>query len=318
MPDKRLADQMMSITVGITNGLDTEEFALFAMRTCIATASFPERLRFLIAVPAEADTSRFRKTFKHEHAEIIFVSNDGLVPNFMRNSFAHCRSLQRLFEQMSTPIGMFCDCDAAFLKHGWDRELGKYLDAATPIIGTAYSNVPIQFLQKISGEPARIYKYQNFPNVVACLFVVERLREIKIDFENLERQANKTTHEVLVSDQEPLLRLAEIPVGGKWMLDTGFDLPLKIKAAGGSGIPINCLQAGSGMVLDLPDHMILEDGHEFPAASEEYQLNGDPIFAHFGKASRRSFGSLEAKHWRDRVKHYIGMEMTNPNGLERQ
>lgn len=307
-----MANKPADITIGITNGPDTERFALFAMQTCIATADFPKRLKFTIAVPAEADMSRFQATFKQLDPEIFSVSNDGLSANFMRNSFAHCRSLQRLFERMKTPLGMFCDCDVAFLKQGWDLEMESCLDTSIPIIGTAYPEHPVEFLREIRGQRARVYKYQNFPNVVTCLFLVERLRELGVDFENLERQAGKTDQEVLISEQEPLLQMAEIPAGGKWMLDTGFDLPLKIKGAGGSGIPIKNLSAGDGKVLQQSGRMTLDDGYAFPAGSEEYQLNGEAIVTHFGKASRRDFGSPEAEHWRDQVKRYISAQSMNP------
>ena len=93
--------------------------------------------------------------------------------------------------------------------------------------------------------------------------------------------------------------LAGIPEGGRWFVDSGFDLPLRLRKAGADGIPLAYVPARDGVVLG-PWVASLEsesDRIERGTQSEEYHLDGTPIFAHFRKASRRGFDSGYVQAW---------------------
>ena len=226
----------------------------------------------------------------------------------MKNGLAHCRGLQILYQLFETKLAILCDNDAAFLDHGWDRRLVNLLSETVVIVGTAYPQTPVEHLALPQGVAKPIFKYQRFPNVIACLFDVASMRQAGIDFLRHEQMAEKNGFMPILLDDPELTRLAGVPDGAFWLLDTGFDLPVRVRKAGRDGLalPLQSMTESGLLAHDLPRRMT--DGTVLPGGSEVYCLGQRPMFSHFGKASRRSFQSKEAQSWVDAVERWIGDE----------
>ncbi|MCR9177633.1 MAG: hypothetical protein NXI19_16730 [Alphaproteobacteria bacterium] len=301
------------LTIGITNGPDTAGFAAFAIETALAMARHPERIRFLITIPSDADPAPFHDQLARPGVEFMAVSNADLPDGFMHNGSAHCRALQRLLEAMDTPLGLFCDCDIAFVASDWDLTLERRLSPKTPMIGAGYPAAPVEFYADLTGRPEPAYKYQGFPNVIACMFLVDRFRDLGVDFGTMERLAKAKEAEVIVIEDPDICALVGIPEGGRWFVDSGFDLPLRLRKAGADGVPLTYVPARDGTVLGplVASVKSETDRIERGTQSEEYHLDGAPIFAHFRKASRRGFGSTYMQHWLAHIRAHVRTAQTD-------
>lgn len=299
-------DCLPDIFVGIPCAPNCERFAALVIDTARRTATEPQRLVFHLAVPNEASESAYGALAETTGAIIHPVSLNDLPPIKIRNSIAHCRGLQVLLDAMDTKFGMFCDNDIAFLRKGWDIKLTELLSGEKIIVGSTYPNTPLTHIA-IENRPdnPKVLKYQNFPNVIACLFKVDALKSTGFNFNSLEKILRKNDFKPVLLDQEDALRSAGLDSSCIWMLDTGFDLPLKVRRAGFEAVNLEFVESGEGLVFDGPLLKRLTDGTVFDESSEEYQLDDIPFFTHFGKASRRSFHSEEARLWIGAVERWL-------------
>ena len=249
------------ITLGVPCGPSTSDFAQFLLETVWRTVSDTALFSVLLAVPTTEEMGPYEEVAKEFGGRVVEVDLGGLPEIWsVRGGLAHGRGLQRLFEEMRTPYGMFCDVDSAYVMPRWDEQLIKYISKNCIVIGSPYSDRPHRRL--IDGEDISeksLYRYQNFPNAISFLFDVVRFREIGIDFLGLERlvaekvlqkeAGDRDPANLIVTDTPGMLDLVGVPPDGLWMLDTGFDLPLRIKRAGFSGYPLTQIFAGEGKIL---------------------------------------------------------------------
>ena len=81
--------------------------------------------------------------------------------------------------------------------------------------------------------------------------------------------------------------------------DVGWEMPVKIKAAGYDGIPLDLISPRQEKTQSLMKFMT-ED-----MRGEEYQLNGIPICTHVGRSSSRDFNDPIVKKWATRVNQWV-------------
>lgn len=264
---------MDKIQIGVALSLNSEKYLGFLAWSACMTASDVGRLHFILGLNganAEMigsiadDIIRYGAT-----ATIVDACVEGGY-----GSMNHGKSLDIIFQHMDTgSIGMFVDCDVAFLKKGWDTiMLSKLLDKNV-IVGAEYD-----------GE-----KYRGFPNVICAMFNVWSIALNDISF----KPEGTTT---LFGES---LELYGYPTGSEpitIILDTGSELPRKLKTAGLTGTPMPLFRA------DQQGAIFMKSG----IRGEEYQLDGEPLLTHLGRSYTREFGVNEhAVAWEKCVREWI-------------
>lgn len=294
------------ITVCVPAGPGTGDFTDFVVDTALRCAARPDAIAFIVALPDYVDPAEFEAVSARPNVTRITVPLEDLAKVHSFNSLAHCRALGAMLKRIETPIGMFVDCDAAFVRHGWDLELPALLDDQIKMVGTAYPSAPTEATLIDPAHAGRaIYKFQNFPNVVGCLFDATALGGTNLNFGALEKQVLANGGKPVFIDDEDLKIAANIPEGAIWYCDTGFEVPILFHKRGWQTIALEMVPSGAGAVLTEKLEKILREGERFPGVSEEYQLHGVPYLVHFGKASRRDSNSDEANKWRQAVENWI-------------
>lgn len=241
-----------------------------------------------------ADIDRVRDVTRDLNVD-IFVAK----PEESYSSMNHGTCLDIIFERMDSEYGMIIDCDVAFLKEGWDVVMVKALDDENVIIGAEYD-----------GD-----KYLNFPNVICAMFKTRVLKDLGISFkpESSHRGMGLLTGEALKVygwDRVPGREKAAAII-----LDTGSELPRKIKDAGLSGIPMQLFRAPEDENQKLfPVHafggVVLAPARvEFMVPGlrgEEYQYQGEVYCTHLGRSYTREFGvDPFAVAWEKRVREWL-------------
>lgn len=113
-------------------------------------------------------------------------------------------------------------------------------------------------------------KYLKFPNAIFMLFNTKIFKSLDISFK---------------PSSPPR--------------DVGWEMPVKIKAAGYDGIPLDLISPRQEKTQSLMKFMT-ED-----MRGEEYQLNGIPICTHVGRSSSRDFNDPIVKKWATRVNQWV-------------
>lgn len=183
----------------------------------------------------------------------------------------HGACLDRVFERISTTYAMLVDCDIAFIEPNWDSLMLAKLNDRDVIVGAEYDG----------------QKYKRFPNVIGAMFETRVLKDLNISFmpEGRTTLHDENLHVYGYDGNEPVTII----------LDTGSELPRKIKAAGYNGVPMPIFRSGA-------EGAVFMDG----IRGEEYQLDGSPIFTHLGRSYTRVFGVDEhAIAWEKKVRQWI-------------
>ena len=270
------SDDSMKLQVGIALAKNSEKYLKFLMWTIDQTALRPERIQYVLGLIG-ADRDAVERAVERHDAIIVDAQVDGGY-----GSQNHGECLDKIFSCMTSRYGILMDCDIAFLHIGWDDEMLSRItrsdegDGRSIIIGAEYD-----------GE-----KYRGFPNVICAMMDVWEIKGLGVSF---KPEGRKT----LTGDE---LTTYGYPIEGgpvSILLDTGSELPRKVKAAGMRGIPLPILRAGS------PGARFMKD----PMRGEEYQLVGCypvPVFTHLGRSYTREFGvDPHAILWEQRVREYI-------------
>lgn len=255
---------MLEIGIALSN--NSERYLEFLIETIKLTAA--ERYRFVLGVNHGADIDSVQNIVK-----IAGVSADVFDAKIDSGygSLNHGLCLDLIFKRMHTEFGMLVDCDVAFLAHNWDYAMRSKLVGDVVIVGAEYD-----------GD-----KYKKFPNVIGAMFKTEIIRSLGISFIP-EGQRTLAKNELSIYGYE-----GNDPIS--IILDTGSELPRKIKAAGFSGLPMPIFRADHPLAKFMSTDV----------RGEEYQLDGIPLFTHLGRSYTRKFGvNQEAIAWETLVRKY--------------
>lgn len=203
-------------------------------------------------------------------------------PDESYGSRNHGKCLDIVFDRMCPDnLGMIIDCDVAMLKKDWDVTFEHALVGENVIIGTEYDGA----------------KYLGFPNVICAMFRTDVLKELDVSF--VPESSGMTGIEGDLLDVYGY----DDPDGGRrvsLILDTGSELPRKLKGAGYTGTP---LQLYRPSVKEHVDRMkFMQAGMN----GEEYQLDGEVYCSHIGRSYTRKFGQGVVERWVDCVVDRIG------------
>ena len=262
---------MEKIQIGIPCGRNCEKYVELLLETIKKTVSNLEFIEINDTCVNKLFLADLMKDFSHFKI-IEDVSGEG-------HSVGHAYCLNSLLENMDSKFGMFIDCDVAMLKKNWDTELRQLLNEKNVVLGSEYD-----------GE-----KYSNFPNVVFCIFRVDILKKLKLSFSS----PGDNGKPIYITIDKKNKDIFGGSIGSKILLDTGWELPYKLKTAGYSGTPLN---------LVSPRHKSTHCNMKFmkkDMRGEEYQLGGVPICTHVGRSYTRPFGDPIVVKWRKRVAEWL-------------
>lgn len=186
---------------------------------------------------------------------------------------SHGEALNILFESMTHDVCGFIDCDVVMLMKHWDNILTRYLTGDAAIIGSEY-------WQK--------NKYGNFPNVIFCLFKRKLLEDCHVDFSPYNFYRVNCN---LMAD------IYSRPVGHKLLLDTGYELPLKLKSNGYEGVCLTPIRSFARKAV------VRTRKHK--KAGEEYHLDGKPVCTHFRRCAEFKYTHRRVSEWRKNIMYYL-------------
>jgi len=258
------------IQIGIPCGINCEYYVDFLLRTLYKTTSAKDDIEILFGV------SDYSVNMDHIDSKRFFDYKVIDAYGDTSGSIGHGKCLDVIFAHMDSEYGMFVDCDVAFLENGWNEKFMECLDDRIVIVGTEYDGA----------------KYLKFPNVVCCLFRTQVLKDVNVVFGVPPRKIKVSVVDANLYGRK---------VGDSILLDTGSELPLKLKTAGYDGValPLVRLNDKGGMQV-VP--VFLKDG----LRGEEYHLNGRPMLTHIGRSLTRDFCKDEIViKWRQEVERWI-------------
>ena len=133
-------------------------------------------------------------------------------------------------------------------------------------------------------------KYKNFPTAYFCMFKTDILRKMNISFMPLSLgHKNK-----IVIDLEQASSFCR-NVGSAIIIDTGWELPYKLKKNGYGGYNLSTVECGSEKSIFTKK-----------IAVTEYHLDGELIATHIGRATSRNFMTDPmAIEWRAAVENWF-------------
>lgn len=255
------------LQIGVALAQNAEEYLRFLVWTLDRTCVMPRR--FILGVNEGADIDVVKSIIDGHDADVFDARVSGGY-----GSMNHGMCLDAIFNRMSTGLGMLVDCDVAFLQQGWDAEIASLIvrDGAT-IVGAEYD-----------GD-----KYLGFPNVICAMFNVGDIAAAGVSF----MPEGMIT---LDSTNCELYGYSASQCPRTIMLDTGSQLPRKLKLAGRRGIPMPIFRSGHKLARFMIEGL----------RGEEYQLAGTPICTHLGRSFTRPFGvDSNAIAWEKRVREFI-------------
>ena len=262
---------MSCIELGIALSLNAEAYLEFLLWTINVTVSDISRLKLLLGVNHGADRQKIETIAEHSGCKFeVFDAN----PNSQYSSDNHGRALDMIFQKMSGPCGMLVDVDIAFLRKDWDILLENQLNENNPIVGTEYDG----------------QKYLGFPNVICAMFTPEILRKCNVSFIPEGNNLKIDNATASIYGRQP---------GDVILLDTGSELPRKLKAANLNGKTLSLHRESSVTRKFMTEGL----------RGEEYQLDGAPILTHIGRSYTRKFGvDQHAIDWERRVREWLQHE----------
>lgn len=248
------------IQIGIALSKNSEKYLEFLLWTISKTAALP--IKYYLGVNHGASFEEIKHIASNVDAEVF----DAFIDSGY-SSLNHGLCLDIIFSKMESGIGMLVDCDVAFIEKNWDVLMLSKLNDKCAIVGAEYD-----------GD-----KYLQFPNVICAMFVVDVLKKLDISF--------KSNGSVFLNTDE-LQLIYGYNSEHSIILDTGCELPLKLKKAGFTGYPMPIFRAGWQNAKFMKNDM----------RGEEYQLDNLPLFTHLGRSYTREFGvDIHAKEWEREV-----------------
>ena len=194
------------------------------------------------------------------------------------NSISHSRAVNRMWAACRGEHVCFCDYDLVPTIKDWYEKLSVLLDEYE-FIGTPYSRVAynVKFEDKI----IKAKKYQNWPNIIFCLFKKEVFEE-EPPFCLFEKSFGKTEPNVIPVETDEQEKILGLKKGEIFQADTAFNLAgffyrNNIKTLSLERVVVTY------KVLKIP--FLLRKKNE-TVRPEEYHLNNEPLFAHYKKLSK--------------------------------
>jgi len=257
------------IQIGIPCGINSEHYAKHLIWSSNMTVSDQKRVEFILAINDQSVDVNEILSVKTD-SEIVVLN---AINSHSASSMGHGICLDVILDYMSERCGMIVDSDVAFLSRDWDKNLLSFISGKCVIVGSEYD-----------GE-----KYLNFPNAIACLFDVNILKSCNVSF------LPAKTRRLMIDDTNSEI-FGRSP-GETIDLDVGWELPLKIKNSGYTGVSLPLIRS-----KDCRSKFMSVPGMR----GEEHQINGEPIFTHLGRSLSRDFHKdFAAVTWRNRVEEWI-------------
>ena len=257
------------IQIGIPCGINSEHYAKHLIWSSNMTISDQKRVEFILAINDQSVNVNEILSVKTD-SEIVVLN---AINNYPASSIGHGICLDMILDYMSEKYGIIVDADVAFLSKNWDENLLSFINGKCVIIGSGYN-----------GE-----KYLNFPNAIGCLFDVDILKSCNVSF--LPAKTRRLT-----IDNKNAQIFGRNP-GDIIDLDVGWELPVKLKGAGYTGISLPLIT-----LKDSRSKFMSESGMR----GEEHQINGVPVFTHVGRSLSRNFHKDPVViMWRNKVEEWI-------------
>jgi hypothetical protein len=174
-----------------------------------------------------------------------FFNNTNTAPG----GVGHALTIHSILDKMSnSSTGLFLDVDTAFLTRCWDVVFINEIKDDCVAFGTSHQ---------------KNEKFLSFPNIVACSFDIEKIKNLKIDFSPFSGNP-EFRYKISTSLESKAWGKA---IGQNVVLDTGYQFPLKVIEAGYKGKVIPC-QKNSAL-----------------GVGQEFHYNGAPFISHMKGSS---------------------------------
>ncbi len=242
-----------SIEVAIPCGPNAAGYVRALVGSLLGLAARPERIH----VVYYADGTKKRHLWTGKNAAYRVAKASG-------SSFSgrHSSIINQIVAESRADYTMVMDADTFMVMKDWDCRLADMLDGSVVIVGSAYET--------------SLKKYQKFPNVVGCMFRTQTIRSLGINFEHADLARS-------VVDSQRDAEIFGLPVGSEFHKDTGWQLPLKVRAAGYDGIGFR--QAREVVTT----------------GGEEFWFGNEVVFAHRAKSVSRGLDKAWIRLWREYV-----------------
>lgn len=292
-------DSPETIQIGIACGYNCEHYVRFQLQNLLKTISGKYRLEFILGINhPSVDIKALVKIFDGHPVQIVEKIIDG-----QPSSLGHGECLNVIYERMNTKFGMFLDCDIAFLEKDWDTTMVNLMSGNVVIVGPGYDGP----------------KYLEFPNVLACLFITEKLKSVNIDFRPaIQWPWNMAAGLRAVVRRLPCFRdkfqfmnrIQQITVsqdnasvygrkpGDIIALDVGWELPLKLKGKGYEGVTFPYARC------KIQNNELLAPQVGASEGLSVFLHQGRAFISHIGRSSSRDFFTHpRVMQWRDALSH---------------
>ncbi len=261
------------IQIGIPCGPNGEDFTVFLIESIEHTISGKYGYDYILGINQNGVRLDYLKEKLSHLADKISVVLEAANMPYV-SGHGHCLNL--LLKNMTSKFGMFVDTDVAFLTKDWDTMMIEKINEKVIIVGSEYHPTD--------------KKIVNFPNAITCLFDVEKLKKLNVDFiPKLKWIETRGKDAEYYGTKE----------GDKIYLDTGCHVAKDIRSNGFDGY---CMKIVTPRYEDrIGDMKFMKVGMR----GEAYQLDGIPICTHIGRSLSRSFESDPIiTKWRNDVENW--------------
>ena len=268
------------LQIGIPCGFNSEKYAEFLIETCDKTISDEVEIQYLLSVNNSDVNVDFLRNIKTDKSKKVFIYN-----KTNSSGLGHGKNLDFLLTKINSELGAILDADIAFLKKGWDKYLLPQIKNKNVIIGAEYD-----------GE-----KYKNFPNAIGCFFKTKILKKCNISFTPkqtfMSRLLNTYKTKKIKVNSNEMSKIYSVNKGSSIYLDTGYQLPFKLKKNGYSGIAMPIYRKHN------------KEAKFIGNVGEEYHFKNQPIFTHIGRSSYRLFDKNEdVIKWKEATINWINKQ----------
>jgi hypothetical protein len=225
-----------------------------------------DRFQFLLGINHDVNSQEIRNIVDNHKIDAVIIDAN---PGNSYGSSNHGLALDILFSHVTAEYCIMADVDIAFVCKNWFEKFLACLNDKCVIVGTEYDGP----------------KYFDFPNVICAMFKTAVVKEAGVLFKPEGHYLTIDEHNASIYSRTP---------GDVILLDTGSELPRKLKTAGYMGNALKLHRTSS-------DKAIVVKG----IRGEEYHLNNCPILTHIGRSYTRQFGKHEdAIAWEKAVRKF--------------
>jgi len=257
------------IQIGIPCGPNSEMYVSFLISSIEATISKDFDYEYILGVNQKGVNFQ-----KFQNIKNLKVVEEYLGLPHVKG---HGQCLDLILRHMNAKYGMFVDSDVAFLKKSWDKLLVEKINDKCIMIGSEY--------HPTDG------KIVNFPNVITCLFDVEKVKNLNLTF------VPKLKH---IQADDTNARWYGVQPGDQLYLDTGCHIPEDFGRAGFEWATMKIVTPR------YPDRIPMMKFMKEGGRGEEYQLDGVPICTHIGRSLSRNFSrDTVITNWLKSVKEWF-------------